>query len=480
MSVTNPLYKKSYTGRGDTGPYAINFSVNLDAGGNASDILVQVQDSAGVITDITATSTITGMNVYTTASYDATNTVTLLRYPDLTQPYTFPYGTKFPSRTFESALDRLLFVIHRIAGNSDYAIKTPLADAAPPAELPGKNARKGHFLYFDVTNGDPIPADPASSVGISAFMQTVVDDLSAAAALTTLGIHTFWQAGLASADIKLLSALFEAPTILSTGSPYTLVAWSTEKLIITATTNPYIVNLPQATTCVGYRVKIMDGSALATGLVKIVPYTGDAIGSLAANTEVYLQNLDQSGAPYLFQYIELVATKAGYWDVVGGQFCPHQTVDTDGSQYHLGKFKHLPLGNTTARGTSFVPVAQGSWYGSPIQVTGSYGVPVGAKVVRLRFAVIPYVTAAGVFGLTICLSDNNGQTPTGTPTYMAFPTVGGNGYAAAAGGFQLPYTEVDVPLNSSGQFYAFSLVLTNVNQAQCVVGWAVVEWSMGD
>jgi len=176
MSVANPLYNQSYVGRGDTGPYAITFSVTLDAGGNAEDILVQVRSSTGAVTDITATSTITGMNVYTAASWAAANTIVLTRYPSLIQPYSFPFGTKFPSRTFEAAVDRLLFSIHRIAGDSDTAIKIPIGEAAP-SRLPDAPTRASKFMSFD-GSGQPNVATGLASAPVSGAMAGFVNAAS--------------------------------------------------------------------------------------------------------------------------------------------------------------------------------------------------------------------------------------------------------------------------------------------------------------
>lgn len=186
MSVTNPIYQASYAGRGDLGPYAITFDVTLDDGGNANDINVQVKDSLGTLTDITSTSTVTGMNVYTALVYDATYVVIVSRYPDLTQPYTFPYGTKFPSRTFENALDRQCFLLQRLYGDADLALKAPIAES-PPTRIPAIPDRANTHLAFD-SNGDPIASVGIPDVPVTAFMETLLDDTTAEVGRATLGM----------------------------------------------------------------------------------------------------------------------------------------------------------------------------------------------------------------------------------------------------------------------------------------------------
>lgn len=212
MSVLNPSYTNVYTAAGTTGPYPITFSCILDISGNAQDIIVQVVDSAGLTTDITATATIVGKNVYTALAYDASHTIVLVRYPAVTQPYTFPFGTKFPSKTFENALDRLLYLVQRGSGDADLALKAPFAEVGtPPSRLPTIADRASKHLAFDAS-GNPIgslgvPSVPATAwaatllaavnldsaqtvLGISAYIKTLLDDADAAAARATLDIYS--------------------------------------------------------------------------------------------------------------------------------------------------------------------------------------------------------------------------------------------------------------------------------------------------
>lgn len=186
MSVLNEDFKDSYVGRADTGPYAITFDVNLDDGGNAMDIVVKLIDDTGAESDITTECTIVGLNVYTTASYAATNQVVLIRYPDLTQPYTFPFGTQFPSRTFEKALDRLLYTVQRLALETEQCLKVPIGEDAPE-RIPSVVDRGNKYAAYDA-DGEPIAAVDPGAYPASPFAATLLDDLSASAVLSTLGI----------------------------------------------------------------------------------------------------------------------------------------------------------------------------------------------------------------------------------------------------------------------------------------------------
>jgi hypothetical protein len=263
--------------------------------------------------------------------------------------------------------------------------------------------------------------------------------------------------------------------VFSSGSPATLVPFQYGTVIVTAT--PYTINLPAATGS-GYKVRIINAKTVA-GLVTITPNGTDKIGP-AGNVSVFLQNVDQSGAPFLFQSIEIVDDISGSWAVVGGQLCPHQTVDTDGQQYHLGKLHHLPLGNTTDRtlngGAAFNPAAQGAWFASAITAWGNAGVPSGAKAIRARVRLSGAAPGVGQTVLTVCFSDNNSSTP-GLGTAHPSATLGGMPQAA---GNLFSETEIDIPLNSSGQLFAYSLTVTNITVGSSNVRVAVVGWYMGN
>ena len=265
-------------------------------------------------------------------------------------------------------------------------------------------------------------------------------------------------------------------TILTSGSPYTVPLASMNYGIL-ATTNPFVMNLP-ATTGSGTKIRIVDYSGLATGLVQMAPNGGDNIGA-AGNVSVYLQNVDQSGFVYKYQWIELTDTVAGTWDVTGGQFCPHQSVDTDGQQYHLGKLHHLPLGNTTSRqivAIGTVPPNLGAW-SAAITGAGIVGIPSGAKAIRVVVHLAPYGSGAGYVVLQVCFSDNNSNVPA---AYTAHPGVFLYGYVAGAGNIIQNSYEIDIPLNASGQFYMYTEQAGGVTIGNCAINIRAIGYYMGD
>jgi hypothetical protein len=270
---------------------------------------------------------------------------------------------------------------------------------------------------------------------------------------------------------------------LTTGSsPYAVLNTVSHDVVhrISATTNPYIVNL-YASTGSGRRLTFINTSALATGLIKIVPATGEKIGPLAANVACYLQNVDQSGWLFTQKYLILVDAGIGQWDVVGGQFQPEPgSLDAAGTQYYLGKLIRLPLGNTTAAGTislNGVLPAVGA-FGVGIQVSGAGGIPTGAKAVRARFILNAFATAAGIATISFSVSDNNSSVPTASTRHPFFS----HDYYRAASGLANRGTvlETDLPLDTNGKIYLYGIDLTNVTLASTTCLFTVLGYYMGD
>lgn len=188
MSVTSEKDRDLYDGLGTTGPYPITFEVTRDDGGNARDVAVLLMDSSGAETEITGSCVVSGLNVYTGEEYDSTYRVALVRRPTVTQPYTFPYGTKFPSRAFEDALDRLTFLAQRLNLDIKQSVRSAQSDdemsRLPPAVL-----RANQWMAFD-SIGDPMPS-PGGPVGlpVSVFSQALLQLVDAEDGRLTLGVN---------------------------------------------------------------------------------------------------------------------------------------------------------------------------------------------------------------------------------------------------------------------------------------------------
>ena len=286
-----------------------------------------------------------------------------------------------------------------------------------------------------------------------------------------------WEVLPNSDDMTNAIAKLSASIEIATGTSYNLVANSTPILFVNSTANPFTINLPQTATCPGYKVKIICMPSASIGLVKIMPYAGDRIGVIPVNTAVYLQNTDQNGGEYLVQFIELVADQYGIWAVTGGQYMPEPgSADAPGSQYHLGKLRHLPLGNTLARVIYYsAPPPLGTW-SSAIQVSGLNGVPVGAKAIRAKVQITWRANDTAVGNMGIGFSDNNSNITSSATSHPGIYNQG-YGWAGISNGSN---AEIDIPLSPSGQLYIYTAYLTNSSYTNDLLMVAPVGYYMGD
>lgn len=250
------------------------------------------------------------------------------------------------------------------------------------------------------------------------------------------------------------------------------VSWN---YYVRKTTNPFVINLPSAASYPGIRIKIANRYVSgATGLVRIVPYSGEQIESLGANVAIYLQAYDSSGLACVPE-VELVGDASNSKWIASGRYFPYQSVDTQGAGVVLGKLRLLPLNNTTSRSaTTIHPTTTSTWYG-PYTVAGTLGVPTKAKGVKLRINAAVSSAASGICESGISFSDNNSYVPT---TATAHPYVGVQFYAPAALRAHTYSVSIDLPLSASGTFYAYCPVATNVGSNSFAV---IVEgFYMGD
>jgi hypothetical protein len=257
-----------------------------------------------------------------------------------------------------------------------------------------------------------------------------------------------------------------------------VTAWGYNTIEVNATSNPFVINLPLGSTCSGYKLRIINTSALASGLIKINPFAGDKLGPMPASTAIYLQNVDRSAWQNGKKFVELVSDGTGTW-AIDGQWMPEPgSVDTAGSQYYLGKLRSLPFVSFTPRNlpTVAIPPALGT-YSAAIQVTGILGIPLGAKAVKARFKASICTTAAAPYYFYMAASDNNSTT---IDDLSPQPSVAFRGLSTAINAFYGYDTAVDIPLDSSGRMYLFTYTANNVTIGSCIVNLIMLGYYMGD
>lgn len=188
MSVTVETSQLRFAGRGDTGPYTVTFPVTYDDTGNAENLKIYVLETAtGTKTDITSTSTVTGLNVYTLVAYSSSYELQILRDPPFTQEDDFTYGSSFPASLFNKALDKLTMLALRLKEVVTISIQRDLLDdlyeddGVTPVNmiLPRRASRKDMALIFDgegsVTTG-AFPSPVASSFMANVISKETSDD----------------------------------------------------------------------------------------------------------------------------------------------------------------------------------------------------------------------------------------------------------------------------------------------------------------
>lgn len=195
MTVNTTTNRVSYAGNGTTKSFAVPFPFLADA----DLVVLERTDSTGaeVTKTLTTHYTVSGAGGVsgTVAMLNAPATgVTLVIYrdPTLTQLVDLVSNDPLPVETaVEQPLDRLTMMAQRNRDLVERALRLPDSDTgfvAADMKIPAKVTRASKYLAFDA-DGKPIAsAVTPGTVAVSAFMQTVVDDINAAAARDTLGI----------------------------------------------------------------------------------------------------------------------------------------------------------------------------------------------------------------------------------------------------------------------------------------------------
>jgi hypothetical protein len=110
----------------------------------------------------------------------------------------FPDTGPFEVSSLNTALDRIIAILQQEQDKITRTLRLNDSDVTSNVTIPAAATRASKFLAFDAA-GDPTVAATVEDVPVSTFMQTVLDDTTAAAARTTLGItDTTAYAGLSN------------------------------------------------------------------------------------------------------------------------------------------------------------------------------------------------------------------------------------------------------------------------------------------
>lgn len=206
MTVSSTTTKVSYSGDGTTSAFAYSFKIFND-----SDLVVIVRtDSTGAEVTKTLNTDYLVSNAGESdggtvtfkfdtgnsgdSNYDTTDrrpqsgeTVLLKRVMTLTQNTDYTPNDSFPAAAHEEALDKLTFIQQQQQEEIDRTFKFAETDTGT-ITIPTSTERASKYLGFD-TNGDVIAVSGTADVTpISTFAATIVDDTSASAVRTTIGL----------------------------------------------------------------------------------------------------------------------------------------------------------------------------------------------------------------------------------------------------------------------------------------------------
>lgn len=243
MTILSTTSRMSYTGNGAASNYSFTYKIF-----NEEDLLVTVRHpTTGVETELTLTTDYTvtiasngtgsidlvdADQAWLTGAFLTTAWVLVIRrVVDLTQETDIRNQGAFFPENHEDAFDYMTMISQQLKDEVDRSLKIAETDNPLTLKLPTSTERASQFLAFDA-DGEPIASAAVSEYPVSSYMQTVLDDTTAADARTTLGF-TGTGGTAATANIEDLavtiakldaSIVNDATTVVAAQNDYALIA----------------------------------------------------------------------------------------------------------------------------------------------------------------------------------------------------------------------------------------------------------------
>jgi hypothetical protein len=176
MQVETTEYKKTYTCNG-TGPYPITFAITTDDDGNATNIEAAILDPDGVqsspLTLASGDLDTTGLNAYTTDSYDSNYEITIYRKMPFTVDYDIDEGGVLGAENLEDEIGTIYMHLQELDEKDARALQISVTDTERDMTLPIEATRANMVLGFDA-DGKPVASASSAGITVGSEMEDVV------------------------------------------------------------------------------------------------------------------------------------------------------------------------------------------------------------------------------------------------------------------------------------------------------------------
>ena len=168
-----------YTGSAGVGPYAFSFEVltqtDVDVYFNTTLLTLTTDYTVTINANGTGSITIvTGTNVPTTP--DADDQITIVGSRDIERTTDFVTSGDFRAAAINEQLDALTIFDQQLLESSGRAISAPITDpTSVDMTLPAKDDRKGKYLAFNATTGNP---EVSASIDDITTLGAITDDIA--------------------------------------------------------------------------------------------------------------------------------------------------------------------------------------------------------------------------------------------------------------------------------------------------------------
>lgn len=208
ISITATTRRAQFTGNTGLGPFAFTFNV-LDESDvtvikNSTELVVATDYTVTVNADGTGSVTLTGSGNGT--ALISSDVLTILGDRPLSRTSDYTQGGNLFASAINEDLDSLVIGLQQVDEKIDRSLRIQPGDEFIDLTLPLRADRANNYLAFDASGDPVVVAGTTSTLVVTAFAETLLDDSSAPAMLNTLGLSA------TAAEINLLDGVTWTPT----------------------------------------------------------------------------------------------------------------------------------------------------------------------------------------------------------------------------------------------------------------------------